>query len=42
MTQLEQAVQVYRQAIAAASPPEEKWLISQSHVAIGEILEFAG
>lgn len=42
MTQLEQAVQLYRQAIAAASAQEEKWLISQAHVAIGKILDFAG
>jgi tetratricopeptide (TPR) repeat protein len=42
MTQLEQAVQLYRRAIAAASAQEEKWLISQAHVAIGKILDFAG
>ncbi|MCS6805438.1 MAG: hypothetical protein RMM98_13395 [Acidobacteriota bacterium] len=42
MSQLEQAVQVYRRAINAASLPDEKWIVSQSHVAIGRILEFAG
>ncbi|MBI3952051.1 MAG: hypothetical protein HY314_16515 [Acidobacteria bacterium] len=41
MTQLAQAVELYRQAIAAASLQEEKWLISQSHVAVGKILDFA-
>lgn len=41
MTELKQAVQLYRRAIAAASP-EEKWLVSRAHVAIGKILEFVG
>lgn len=40
MAQLQQAAELYRRAISAASLPEEKWIVSQSHVAIGRILEF--
>ncbi len=41
MTQLEEAVRLYRRALSQASPQEEKWLISQAHVAIGKILDFS-
>ncbi|RMG49943.1 MAG: tetratricopeptide repeat protein [Acidobacteria bacterium] len=41
MTELKRAVQFYRRAMAAASP-DEKWLVSRAHVAIGKILEFVG
>jgi len=37
---LGQAVLLYRQAIEAASPETEKWIISRSYVAIGRIFDF--
>jgi hypothetical protein len=38
--QLRHALKLYRQAIEHASVENEKWLISQAHVAIGRILDF--